>query len=39
MVLLLIVDDGEKVKKGQLICYWDPYNALIIAEVHRNYCF
>lgn len=24
--------DGVEVKKGELICSWDPYNALIIAE-------
>jgi len=25
--------DGSEVKKGELICSWDPYNALIIAEI------
>ena len=25
--------NGSKVKKGDLICHWDPYNALIIAEM------
>lgn len=24
--------DGEKVKKGEIICEWDPYNAVIISE-------
>ncbi len=24
--------EGDVVKKGERICYWDPYNALIIAE-------
>jgi len=24
--------NGSKVKKGEIICHWDPYNALIIAE-------
>ncbi|RMG83852.1 MAG: DNA-directed RNA polymerase subunit beta', partial [Bacteroidetes bacterium] len=28
----LYVKDGAKVKKGDVICSWDPYNALIIAE-------
>ncbi len=25
--------DGASVKKGELICEWDPYNAVIISEV------
>jgi DNA-directed RNA polymerase subunit beta' len=29
----LFVKDGASVKKGDLICEWDPYNALIISEV------
>ncbi|GGH76442.1 DNA-directed RNA polymerase subunit beta' [Phaeocystidibacter marisrubri] len=28
----LNVVDGQKVKKGDEICAWDPYNAVIIAE-------
>jgi len=28
----LYIKDGTKVKKGDLICEWDPYNALIISE-------
>ncbi len=28
----LVVKDGQKVKKGDEICSWDPYNAVIIAE-------
>jgi len=24
--------DGDKVKKGDIICTWDPYNAVIISE-------
>ncbi len=28
----LYVKDGAKVKKGDLICDWDPYNALIISD-------
>ncbi|MBI3500399.1 MAG: DNA-directed RNA polymerase subunit beta' [Bacteroidetes bacterium] len=28
----LYVDAGDKVKKGTLICDWDPYNAVIISE-------
>ena len=29
----LYTKDGASVKKGGLICEWDPYNALIISEV------
>ena len=29
---LLYMADGDVVKKGDLICEWDPYNAVIIAE-------
>jgi DNA-directed RNA polymerase subunit beta' len=28
----LFVKDGQKVTKGDLICNWDPFNALIISE-------
>ena len=26
------IKDGKKVQKGDVICYWDPYNAVIISE-------
>ncbi len=29
----LKVNEGDKVKKGQEICNWDPYNAVIISEI------
>jgi DNA-directed RNA polymerase subunit beta' len=29
----LYVKNGEKVKAGQLICDWDPYNAVIVSEI------
>jgi DNA-directed RNA polymerase subunit beta' len=29
---LLAVKDGQTVKKGDVICTWDPYNAVIISE-------
>ncbi len=32
MVPALSVKPGDKVKKGDLIAKWDPYNAVIIAE-------
>ncbi len=28
----LFVKDGQKVTKGDVICHWDPYNAVIISE-------
>jgi len=28
----LFIKAGVKIKKGELICSWDPYNALIISE-------
>ena len=28
----LFMKDGAEVKKGDMICEWDPYNAVIIAE-------
>jgi DNA-directed RNA polymerase subunit beta' len=30
----LLVKDGQKVKKGDAICSWDPFNNVIVAEVH-----
>ncbi|MEX0987326.1 MAG: DNA-directed RNA polymerase subunit beta' [Bacteroidales bacterium] len=35
----LFTKDGKDVKKGELICQWDPYNALIISEVDGNVKF
>ncbi|MEO0723655.1 MAG: DNA-directed RNA polymerase subunit beta' [Bacteroidota bacterium] len=29
---VLSVKDGQKVKKGDMICEWDPFNAVIISE-------
>jgi DNA-directed RNA polymerase subunit beta' len=29
----LLVKDGQKVKKGDAICSWDPFNNVIVAEV------
>ena len=28
----LLIEDKTKVKKGDVICKWDPYNAVIISE-------
>ena len=36
---ILEKNDGSKVKKGDLICHWDPYNALIIAELPGKVAF
>ncbi len=29
----LFIDEGAEVKKGDVLCEWDPYNAVIITEV------
>jgi len=29
----LMVSEGKKVKKGDVICTWDPYNNVIISEI------
>ena len=28
----ILVKDGQKIKKGNVICKWDPYNGVIISE-------
>ena len=28
----LLVKNGQKVKKGDVVCQWDPYNGVIISE-------
>ena len=28
----LFVKDGQKVKRGEVLCQWDPYNGVIISE-------
>ena len=33
MVLHLHVKDGQQVKKGDMICTWDPFNNVIVAEI------
>jgi DNA-directed RNA polymerase subunit beta' len=35
----LLVDSKQKLKKGDVICKWDPYNALIISEVKGTVVF
>jgi DNA-directed RNA polymerase subunit beta' len=29
----LYIKNGDEVKKGKVICEWDPYNAVVIAEI------
>ena len=35
----LLVKNNTKIKKGDVICKWDPYNALIIGEVAGKVVF
>ncbi|MER3470611.1 MAG: DNA-directed RNA polymerase subunit beta' [Chitinophagaceae bacterium] len=35
----LAVKDGQKVEKGDVICTWDPFNNVIIAEVNGTVKF
>ena len=35
----LLVKNNSKIKKGDVICKWDPYNALIISEVAGKVVF
>jgi len=36
---VLNVKDGQKVSKGDIICTWDPFNNVIVAEVHGKVHF
>ena len=35
----LKIKDGQKVKKGDVLCVWDPYNAVILSEVKGKVIF
>ena len=35
----LYIKNGAKVKKGDLICDWDPYNAVIVSELAGSIAF
>ncbi len=35
----LYMENGAKVKKGDLVCEWDPYNAVIISEYNGKVAF
>jgi len=36
---VLKVKDGKKIKKGDLICTWDPFNAVILTEQQGKIAF
>ena len=35
----LSIKDGVKVEKGDQLCYWDPYNAVILSEMNGKIGF
>ncbi|MBN2214194.1 MAG: DNA-directed RNA polymerase subunit beta' [Bacteroidales bacterium] len=35
----LYIKNGDEIKKGTLICEWDPYNAVIISEISGKVSF
>jgi DNA-directed RNA polymerase subunit beta' len=35
----LLVKDGQKITKGDVICTWDPYNNVIVAEINGELKF
>ena len=35
----MMIANGAKVKKGDVICKWDPYNAVIVSEVKGKVVF
>ncbi|MBC7412413.1 MAG: DNA-directed RNA polymerase subunit beta' [Bacteroidia bacterium] len=36
---IIYIKDGDSVKAGQLICEWDPYNAVILSEIKGKLSF
>ncbi len=36
---ILKVKNGQKIKKGDELCYWDPYNAVIMSEYDGKISF
>lgn len=36
---ILKVKDGQKVAKGDVLCTWDPFNAIILSEISGNVRF
>jgi DNA-directed RNA polymerase subunit beta' len=35
----MVIENNTKVKKGDVICKWDPYNAVIVSEVSGKVVF
>lgn len=35
----MMIDNNSKIKKGDVICKWDPYNAVIVSEVSGKVVF
>ncbi len=35
----LLVKDGQKITKGDAICSWDPFNNVIVSEIHGTVKF
>ena len=35
----LLIEDGQSVEKGQVLASWDPYNSVILSEVHGRVAF
>jgi len=35
----LLVKDGQKVNKGEIICTWDPFNNVVVAELNGTVKF
>jgi len=36
---LLKIKNGQKIKKGDVICTWDPFNAVIVSEINGRVRF
>ncbi|AYN67041.1 DNA-directed RNA polymerase subunit beta' [Euzebyella marina] len=36
---LLMVKDGAEIKKGDIVCTWDPYNGVIVSEFPGNIAY
>ncbi|MCB9260985.1 MAG: DNA-directed RNA polymerase subunit beta' [Flavobacteriales bacterium] len=36
---ILMVEDKAKVKRGDMICKWDPYNAVIVSDIEGKIAF
>src|SRR5690606_31455799 len=36
---ILKIKNGQKIKKGDIICTWDPFNAVIVSEINGRVKF